>query len=478
MNNGNSWGLAPQTTWVRGVPLRVWLVFVMVVMSGLGLVVSSVAVASVMREVVYSRVDTELKNSLDGWASSSELFRNNAQGSRPPTDYVVIKEFADGSAAVFNGGEGLPDAQEIGLDGQLHTVPSDPESENPTQRWRAIGVQNEGTTTIVAKSLSREDGILNQLHAMQMVISLIVLVLLGLCAYFFIYQALRPLREVEHTAGVIAKGDLNRRVPQWPINTEVGQLAYAVNSMITRLQGSIEESQRKEEQMRRFVGDASHELRTPLTSISGYTELYRSGATQDAEWAFGKITAESKRMNLLVEDLLALTRAEGQRLEWKHVDMLETTLSVVASAKAAFADRQIEVQNDTDDLPMVKGDVARLHQVLLNLVTNAFRHAGPDAKVTLRLSFYQPSISLNNDKPDQVIIEVIDDGIGMSAQDASHIFERFYRADTSRSRESGGSGLGLAIVKSLVEQHGGTIEVATAPGEGSTFRIALPRVSG
>lgn len=217
--------------------------------------------------------------------------------------------------------------------------------------------------------------------------------------------------------------------------------------------------------MRRFVGDASHELRTPLTSVRGYTELYRSGATDDVEMVFTRIDDESRRMSLLVEDLLALTRAEGSRLDLTPVDLLELSLSVASSARAAFPGREVSVSNVTSSVPVVEGDASRLHQVLLNLISNGLTHGGPEAAVRVTLGL----------EDDDVLITVEDDGRGMSPETASHIFERFYREDASRSRASGGSGLGLAIVKSLVEKHGGTITVDSVEGEGSAFTVRLPR---
>ena len=170
-------------------------------------------------------------------------------------------------------------------------------------------------------------------------------------------------------------------------------------------------------------------------------------------------------MQLLVEDLLALTRAEGARLNKREVDMLELTASVASSLGAAFPDRVLRVNHDCSRPPVVNGDPDRLYQVLTNLITNAFKHAGPDAEVTVTLREYL----------DRVSIDIADNGIGMDPKDAAHIFDRFYRADTSRTRGTGGgSGLGLAITKSLIEQHDGTISVKTAPGEGSTFTISLP----
>ena len=142
-------------------------------------------------------------------------------------------------------------------------------------------------------------------------------------------------------------------------------------------------------------------------------------------------------------------------------------LSVGSSARAAFAGRTINVNNEATSIPMVDGDADRLHQVLLNLVSNGIRHGGEDAVVTLTL----------RDDEEHVLIDVSDDGKGISPDDASHIFERFYRADSSRTRDTGGSGLGLAIVKSLVEQHGGSISVESELGRGSVFTVRLPKAA-
>ena len=169
-------------------------------------------------------------------------------------------------------------------------------------------------------------------------------------------------------------------------------------------------------------------------------------------------------MSLLVEDLLALTRAEGTRLDLRSVDLLELSLSVGSSARAAFPERGVKVVNKAQSIPVVNGDADRLHQVLLNLISNGLRHGGEDATVTLQL---------RRDSKD-ILVDVIDDGKGMSSEDAAHIFERFYRADSSRTRDTGGSGLGLAIVHSLVEQHGGSISVDSKLGHGTTFTVRLP----
>ncbi|MDO5032415.1 cell wall metabolism sensor histidine kinase WalK [Corynebacterium sp.] len=450
--------------WPKALPLRTWLLVLMVLVSGLGLTGSSLAVSSIMRDVLFSRIDQELTEATHTWAhnlSTAALVYDS--GQRPPTEFVALVYQPDGSFLYTGPDTSIPDVRDLYVGGSPETV----RSLEGNNEWRAIAVEDEGNVLVVAKDLTTDRSTLRGLAMVQIIITAVVMLLIALVGMWFIRRALRPLRVVEKTASQIAAGDLDKRVPEWPAHTEVGQLSAALNIMLGQLQRSVVDAQEKEEQMRRFVGDASHELRTPLTSLHGYAELYRSGATQDADFVLSKIDAESQRMSLLVEDLLALTRAEGTRLDLRDVDMLELVLSVGSSARAAFPGREIQVRNEAHDIPVVKGDPDRLHQVLLNLVSNGIRHGGEEAVVTLVV----------REEAEHVLIDVADDGKGMSPADAAHIFERFYRADTSRTRDTGGSGLGLAIVKSLVEQHGGSISVASELGEGSVFTLSLPKAA-
>ncbi len=448
------------------LPMRTWLVVLVVLISGAGLIGSSLAVHTILREVLYQRVDDDLTAGIDSWARGNQLQRASSV-SGLPSDYCQITLSPHGSIRIVNDQGSPPDYTQISEYGVPITINS-MEHSLEDREWRAIAAPSpDGSITIVAKSLDQEDNLLRSLMAIQTIIAVIVLLLMGIAAHYLVRRALRPLREVESTALAIADGDLDRRVPEWPRETEVGELSYALNKMLGRLTDSVEESKSKEEQMRRFVGDASHELRTPLTSLRGFTELYRQGATDDVDFVLGKIDDESKRMKFLVEDLLALTRAEGSRLNLKSVDMLELTLAVASSARAAFPERTISVENSTAAVPLIQGDPDRMHQILLNLVVNGLKHGGSDAEVRM---------TLRQDN-DNVYIDVADNGIGMNEEVSKHIFERFYRADTSRTRgNGGGSGLGLAITKSLVEQHNGTISVASVEGEGSTFTVTLPRL--
>lgn len=447
----------------RTIPLRTRVILLVVGIAGLGLLVNAVAVSSLMREVSYSRVDQELETAMSTWARTVELLNFSDDRQGPPSDYYVAKVFPDGSSIIFNDAQSAPDLAETTIGTGPHTVEAAEGSASPTH-WRVMASQEGEVITVVGRNMGRESVLLYRLVLVQMVIGGLILLAILLSSFFLVRRSLRPLRQVEETATSIAGGDLDRRVPQWPMTTEVGQLANALNIMLEQLQASILHAQEKEAQMRRFVGDASHELRTPLTSVKGYTELYHSGATQDANWVLSKIGGEAQRMSVLVEDLLSLTRAEGQQMEKHPVDLLELALSVRSSMRAAWPERSVNVTNRSDRVPMVEGDPTRLHQVFTNLVANALNHGGPEAKV---------DIELDTDA-DSVVVTVSDDGVGMSAEDAEHIFERFYRADSSRSRASGGSGLGLAITKSLVEGHGGRISVASTQGIGTTFTVVLP----
>lgn len=186
-------------------------------------------------------------------------------------------------------------------------------------------------------------------------------------------------------------------------------------------------------------------------------------------------------MSLLVEDLLTLVRMdEGRPMREDPVDLLELALAAAENARAGFPGRVVRVQNDTRSVPVTVGDSARLHQVVGNLVTNALRHAGEDATVDIRLSRVEvdgdgdAGASGDGESTDMIALDISDDGAGIAPKDVPHLFERFYRADVSRSRASGGSGLGLSIVQRLVERHNGTISVESELGEGTTFHIQLP----
>ncbi|MEA3020983.1 MAG: two-component system, OmpR family, sensor kinase, partial [Actinomycetota bacterium] len=211
---------------------------------------------------------------------------------------------------------------------------------------------------------------------------------------------------------------------------------------------------------------ASHELRTPITTIRGYAELYRSGGLREGDdlaEALRRTEQESIRMGGLVDDLLHLARLDqGRPLDRVPVDVAALARDAARDAQAVDTDRPITV--DADRTLVVNGDEARLRQVLANLVTNALVHTAPGTAVSVRAER----------EGDDAVIEVADRGEGMEPDVAARAFERFFRADPSRSRHRGGTGLGLAIVDATVASHGGSVRLDTSPGAGTTVRVTLP----
>jgi two-component system OmpR family sensor kinase len=337
-----------------------------------------------------------------------------------------------------------------------------------------------GYRVVLGRDLAQDERVLHRLAALEAIIGLVVLTVLGFAGYGLVRNSLRPLTEVERTARAIALGDLSQRVPEGDDRTEVGRLTSALNGMLSRIESAFRAQQASETQargsedrMRRFVADASHELRTPLTSIRGFAELYRQGAVgtvEETRRLMERIEAEGARMGLLVEDLLLLARLDQQRpLTIRPVDLAEIAGDAVHDARAVQPSRPIALHLDESltEVPVVLGDEGRLRQVVGNLVTNALTHTPGDARVTV-------SVTSDAD-PGMLVLRVADQGPGMDAADAGRVFERFFRVDTSRTRGAGGTGLGLAIVASLVAAHGGTVELQTAPGAGATFTVRLPR---
>ncbi len=463
----------------RGVPLRVGLVAATLILVGCGLLVSGVAVTSILRHVLVSRIDQTLLEASRGWAlaprrQSPPPYESPDPG-RPPSKFYVRGIGTNGTPFTAindrNAEPALPPDNDVGPDPT--TLPSVNGSDI---EWRAVSVRGPHGLTTVAIDLSDVQHTVRSLVWLQIGIGVGVLVIVGIASFAVVQRSLRPLSEVEQTAAAIAGGQLDRRIPQRDPRTEVGQLSLALNGMLTQIQealasseSSAEKARSSEERMRRFITDASHELRTPLTTIRGFAELYRQGAARDVSMLLSRIESEASRMGLLVEDLLLLARLDAQRpLEHHQVNLLALASDAVHDAQAVDPQRTIRMEVfDGPGIPEVVGDEARIRQVLSNLLVNALQHTPASADVIVRVGT----------DDDDAVIEVADKGPGMSREDAARVFERFYRTDSSRARASGGTGLGLSIVDSLVHAHGGTVTVTTAPGDGCCFRVTLPRVS-
>jgi two-component system OmpR family sensor kinase len=462
---------------LRALPLRVSLVAAMLLLVGCGLLGSGIAVTSILQHSLMSRVDERLFDASTGWAQEPRGDISPDQGpnpARPPSNFYVqgIAPSGDVWMAINDrkARPALPASNDVG------PVPVTVGSiSDPQVRWRAVSVRSPGGELItVAVDLSDVQSTVRALVLLQLGIGTAVLLVLGVAGYWVVHRSLQPLVEVEKTAASIAAGQLESRVPQSDPKTEVGQLSLALNGMLAQIQravasseASAEKARESEERMRRFITDASHELRTPLTTIRGFAELYRQGATGDIEMSMSRIESESERMAGLVEDLLLLAQLDAQRpLERSRVDLLALASDAVHDAQSTAPSRSVALEFlDGPGTPEVLGDEARLRQVLGNLVANALQHTPAGTPVTVRVGTAGAD----------AILEVADRGPGMQQQDAQRVFERFYRADASRTRASGGAGLGLSIVDSLVRAHGGRVTVTTAPGRGCCFRVVLPR---
>jgi two-component system, OmpR family, sensor kinase len=389
------------------------------------------------------------------------------------------------------------------------SVPYTVRSQNGHVRWRMlVTVLATGTVLHVGINLGEMDAAIARLVWIDVLVGGTVLVLLASLGAAMVRTSLRPLREIEQTAGAIAAGDLTRRVPdpepgEDEPKTELGRLSRALNAMLAQIEAAFTaraesetaaraaetaardaavaaqvsevRARRSEERMRQFVADASHELRTPLTSIRGFAELFRQGAAGSPE-EIGKlmhrIEDEAARMGLLVDDLLLLARLDQERpLSLAPVELPVLAADAIQAARVMAPDRQIDLEiAPGSGALVVLGDDTRLRQVLGNLMTNAVRHTPPDASITVRL---------RSEPGNLAVAEVSDTGHGLTPEQAERVFERFYRADAARTRRvdgPAGTGLGLAIVAALVAAHHGTVELDSAPDRGATFRVRLPLV--
>jgi two-component system OmpR family sensor kinase len=487
-----------------------------VAIAALAVLVVSAAGAFVLRDYLIGRIDRQLVDSLrpltaigaiDSAATKVDRFDGTSRDPdyfRPPTVYFGQLYSSDGTVLGLLG-SALPsevsppqiptlDATTVAdVAGKPFTVRS---SSGTDWRVLVLPVRPTASSSVasVAVGLPLNDiqETVVRLLAINLVIGAVALIVLGLVARWAVRASLRPLTAVEETAEAIAGGDLTQRVPVVDKRTEVGRLGNALNTMLgtiedsfTAQQSSEAQARASEDRMRRFIADASHELRTPLTTIRGFAELYRQGAAADPEQtqqAMQRIEQAAARMGLLVDDLLLLARLDQQRpLTKEPVDLLALATDAVQEARLLSADHTIELQVlPGDTVPVVAGDTQRLRQVLTNLLSNAVHHTPGGTAVTA-------VVGVPDDGSGTALLEVRDEGPGLSPEDSERIFERFYRADSSRTRDpgreadpvsgSGGTGLGLAIVAALVAGHDGTVEVESTPGRGAAFRVRLPLLS-
>ncbi len=492
-------------------PLSLWslrnrLVVGVVVLSALGFIASDFAARSALQSFLVGQVDDQLASVAGGSAlrldragiapdensaipedSTENEAGENVRKSKPapairplrqvPTAISVTLLDPTGNVLGIIGGD--LNTQEIGnyVNGlTIHDVelcgdkPFTISAPGADFRVLARVLPSELGSVVVAQSLDNVDNTIHQLQILFIFIGLVALLLIGLASRKVIDIGLKPLAEVETTAESIAGGNLSARLPDAKPDTEVGRLVSSLNQMLTRIEGAFSAQTESENRLRRFVADASHELRTPLTAIRGFAELNRQGAVQGKEATnelIVRIEKESMRMGALVEDLLLLARLDQSReLEKNPVNIRSAVEEVVASARAAGPEHPISISIPNGDI-YILGDGNRVHQVIANLLANARTHTPVGTAISVVVTQDDNGTS----------ISVTDKGPGLSNQDQERIFERFFRADPSRTRTTDeGSGLGLSIVDAVMRAHGGRVSVTSKLGEGATFTLFFPVV--
>jgi signal transduction histidine kinase len=329
-------------------------------------------------------------------------------------------------------------------------------------RWRVyvLPIGRTGQDLAVVASLERIDATVAGLRELVVLFALGGALVTLLAGWLLAGRALRPVAALTQTARAIARSrSLHERVPVGSRGDELGQLGAIFNEMLASLEQANQAQQR-------FVADASHELRAPLTAIQANLDLLERQPAMDAgdrQEAVGEAAWEARRLAALVADLLSLARADaGVTLRRRHVELDRVALEALGEARHLVRGQRLEVE--ALEPAVVTGDPDRLKQLVLILLDNALKYTPPPGRVTLGL----------RREGTGVILTVRDTGIGIPADDLPHVFERFYRADPARTRDTGGTGLGLPIAQWIAELHGGRVGLTSAVGQGTTATVSLP----
>ena len=476
------------------ISLKIKLTVMSVGLIGLLLVVSSFGTISLLRTYLQQNTDTLLTSTAAALADEDPLLLEARLATkqvtlpRLPSDYYIAYLDRSGSLLIglvssANAKNAVPNLNAFTLEAVIATEgrPFDIDVSSKggfrdLGNWRMVAtpLTSVNGSLVIALPDMTNARLLAQYSAIGTGFGFFLLTLSGLAIWLTISSALRPLREVERTAAMVAAGDTSQRLIEADESTEIGRLNGSLNSMLDSIDSAMSSRNKALDQMKRFVADASHELRTPLVTLRGYAELYRIGALKkkaDIDEAMTRIESESIRMTELVENLLALARMdESNPLAKELCNVVELAELSIRDA-SAIGSKNKTVLVSLDSKPLAEGfvlnaevDSSGLRQVFTNLLVNASKFSNPEDQIEIALG----------SSDGRVIIEVRDHGDGVPKALREKIFERFYRADNSRNRETGGSGLGLSIVKTIVTRHGGDIKALETPGGGATFKITLP----
>ncbi len=447
-------------------------VLLFIVIAAIGLVASRS-----IRSILVSQTDRNLTNLADrNPRSEPSPDSDDRDGQQTPSGpffrpYAELLVASDGTVLLsepsgfLDEPDPLPDVSDLGENGGIVTLRG---VEGQLDYRAYVELVADGIVFVRAAPLNDVATATRELASSLLVGGLVVLLIGGGVTWWMVGRTFAPVDEMVETAEAIADGDLTRRVPEADPATELGRLGESLNRMLGNIEESVGSEREARERMRVFVADASHELRTPLTAIAGYSELHRRGGLStpdDEDRAWSRIESESRRMKNLVDDLLTLARfGQGIPLQLSEVDVAIVVQNAAADQVVSDPERTVTV---TIDGPVVvTGDEERLHQVVSSLLSNVSVHTPLGTSVEVRAT----SIG------DSVEVVVADDGPGIPLEAVDHVFDRFYRADPSRSRKSGGSGLGLAIVDAIVASHGGTVSATNGERGGATFRVVIPKL--
>jgi two-component system OmpR family sensor kinase len=492
----------------RPLSLRGRLLALVLALLFCGLAVADLATYAALRSFLVGRVDRQLDGTFGNVVQSMPAFGGHGMDTRSlrqlgqvaPGVYAEWRDPDGETVDVVPGGHvdlgpsvpRLPDrlpslrsGPGAGRESVAYlTVPA-VQRGGPPFRVRAARFGFGRGVLMLALPLGDMSATLRRLLLVEALVTATVLALAVAVGLWLVRLGLRPLDDISATAATIARGDLTRRVARSEPDTEVGRLGQALNLMLGQIEAAFAERQasearlrQSEERLRRFAGDASHELRTPLAAIRAYAELFRRGADrhpEDLPRLLRRIESEAARMGGLVDDLLLLARLDqGRPLERHPVDLGAVAAEAVEAARAVDPGRPLELAIGLTDSVEVLGDQDRLRQVVDNLLGNVRAHTPPGTPARVRV-WSEDGTGL---------VEVADDGPGLTMEQAERVFERFYRADSSRSRapaepgREGGSGLGLSIVAAIAAAHGGRALVRSTPGDGALFRVELPLLAG
>lgn len=483
-------------------PLRTRLVAIIIaLLAVLGLIVGATA-QIYLRNQLYSQLDDKLATATNpinpghfggngNGGGGSHFPEVNDKPFPGAQDKTIIVSFAGstylegGLVRVFLNSGGDLDTEYLKFPAatlaQLASVPVTGQPEDidlgTYGDYRVVAMNNNGIIRVTGLQLGETEHTLLMTALVIAGAVILALIVAGWVGAAIVRRTLKPLLRVAATATKVSElkldqgeVDLAQRVPagDTDVRTEVGQVGAALNKMLDHVGNALEARHASEQQVRQFVADASHELRTPLAAIRGYAELSRRSrrpVPEEISHVLRRVESEAIRMTALVEDLLLLARLDaGRPLAHDPVDLTMLVVDAVSDAHAAGPGHYWQLDLPQEPVTVI-GDQQRLHQVLANLLANARTHTPEGTTVTVAVS----------STPDLAVIRVIDGGPGIPRELQPHIFERFARGDSSRSRAAGSTGLGLSIVHAVVTAHGGSVSVRSQPGH-TQFTVLLPMV--